>query len=478
MGIKTISLNQIEYYFVALASSTEVTNISQGAAGLGPTESAFDATFIEHNAFGSITITDSYFAPFATCDFILNVPNNGPETQNDFYFRANNKNRFGLSLARKDIIKDPPTNIVSLKEFERANLLNFNGIIGTSTTIGSLNGPYNLQIFECEDIVKCRLEEIKIAQIIPAVDNSISVGENISNILLRVIDPASVDEQSFKACAEKFPISYIYPKDWSAYDAIMFLLPFCISKVGGLDAPFYLNFDRKRYQFRLESPMSSIMEFKVSEKFNIGEYGAGASTQSGGPEPQSVTKDTNTNFYLVGNDISSYTFSEASFNKSNSNYVNIAITNTTDPTSVSIMSYVRLTEESSKFQNQILQPIANKYQKGVRLNIPFDISKIGEDASVNYTMFKGPFSMDVLEKLARTNMYNNFLFENMALSITVPGQVYRQPGYFIEIGRNTAGGQFDRKLLGHWFITEVKHVIDSKGLYTNIITCTKPFVSN
>lgn len=467
-----ITLNNIDYYFIALASSTETTNATTPTTS---PESSFEGAFLDFNSFAGITLTDSLFLPFPELDFALAAPSNGIETLPDFAFKANNKNRFGFSLTRGDTHKGLPLNLKRLSKFQRSNVLNYDGIITSSSSIGSLNGPFSMFNFQCSDILKCRLDEIKISQIIPAVDTSISVGENISRILLRALDPASVDEDSFKKCTERFSDPYTYDTSWSAYTAILFLLPFCLGKTGGLDSPYYLCFDRRNYQWKLADPMDDIINLSVSERFNMGEFSG-----SGELNKQSniIKDDSQNSLYMTGNDIMSYTFSEAGYDKSNQNYVNIKVTNSTNPTVIGDSSLVRISDEVNEFDQKILNTVRNKYVNGVKLNVPLDISKIGNDTAVNYKILRGPFDLQVMTRLAKTQLYNTFMFENMLLSITVPGQVYRQPGYFIEVYRSSAGGKFDKKLLGHWYITEVKHVIDSKGVYMNILTCAKPFVAN
>lgn len=462
-----ITLNNTDYHFGSFVSSNETTSIS-GA------DIDSRLSLINFAAYGGIGMVDSIFAPFTKLSFTLNVPNNGIENQSNFIFKGNNRNRYNVVLARTDTHKVFPSDINNLSDIQKATLFSYDGIITNIVSIGGVDNGFSIQEIECGELIECILKEKKIAQIIPAVDNAKTVSQNIADILKLVLPPDKVDDSSennsFSKCTERFMSPFVYPVDFTAYDAIEFLLPFCIGQVKGVDTQLFLQHNNIINKFILRSPLEDLLTFNISERFNIGE-------QVGDLPESSDTISQSNGAYFAGNDINSYSFLDVGFNRSNTNYVNIKIINSSNPFQAGDLGYIKLEEEVEKFTNNILSSLQKNYTKGVKANIPLDSSKIGGDSALNYKVLKGPYERDQLERIARSQLNSLFMFENMTLFLTVPGQVYRTPGEFIEINRSSKGGEFDKKLLGHWYVTEVKHIIDSKGVYMNQLLCTKPFIA-
>lgn len=458
-----ITLNNVDYHFGSFVGSGEVSSTNN-------TTVDNRLSLINFAAYGGIGIVDSIFAPFTKLSFTLNVPNNGVENQSNFIFKGNNRNQYSVILARTDTNKIFPSDTNTLDDVQKATILSYNGIITNMVSIGGINTGFSMQEIECAETVECILREKKIAQIIPAVDNAKTVSDNIADILKLVVPEDAIDENSFKKCTEKFTTPFVYPVDFTAYDAIEFLLPFCIGQIKGIDTQLFLQHNNINGKYILKSPLEDLLTITISERFNIGEQ-TGELTQ-----PSDIISQPN-GAYFAGNDINSYSFLDVGFNKSNTNYVNIKIINSSNPLQTGDIGLIKIEDEVEKFNNNILSTLQNNYTRGVKANIPLDTSKIGGDNALNYKVLKGPYNRGQLERIARSQLNSLFIFENMTVVITVPGQVYRTPGTFIEINRSSKGGEFDKKLLGHWYVNEIKHIIDSKGVYMNQLLCTKPFIA-
>jgi hypothetical protein len=462
-----ITLNNIDYHFGSFVKSSETILLSG-------VDTDNRLSLLQFAAYGGIGIVDSIFAPFSKLSFTLNVPNNGVENQSNFIFKGNNRNQYSMIMARTDTHSVFPVNINTLSDVQKGTILSYNGIITNMVSIGQVKNGFSIQEIECGELIECLLKEKKIAQIIPAVDNAKTVSQNIADILKLVLPPDKVDDSSknnsFSKCTERFTSPFVYPVDFTAYDAIEFLLPFCLGKVKEVDTQLFLQYNNISGKFILRSPLEDLLTFNVSERFNIGE-------QVGDLPELSDTISRSNGAYFAGNDINSYSFLDVGFNRSNTNYVNIKIINSSNPFQAGDLGYIKIEEEVNKFTSNILSNLQKNYTNGVKANIPLDSSKLGGDGALNYKVLKGPYERGQLERIARSQLNSLFVFENMTLFLTVPGQVYRTPGEFIEINRSTKGGEFDKKLLGHWYITEVKHIIDSKGVYMNQLLCTKPFIA-
>ena len=96
-------------------------------------------------------------------------------------------------------------------------------------------------------------------------------------------------------------------------------------------------------------------------------------------------------------------------------------------------------------------------------------------------MLTSVFDNSVNIKVAKSQLYNAFIFQNMFLTFTTDGQPYREPGKFINIQKNlqtnNLGSAYERKIIGQWYVTEVKHIITQEGTYKNVFQCVKPFIN-
>ena len=114
-----------------------------------------------------------------------------------------------------------------------------------------------------------------------------------------------------------------------------------------------------------------------------------------------------------------------------------------------------------------------------RRNVDLDEHKLQKN-KLNYKIINTNLNINLAVDVAKAQLYNSFIFQNMYMVFTVPGQPYREPGKFINIKplllENT-GTATERKLVGQWLVTEVKHVFTGDGKYNNIIQCVKPFIN-
>lgn len=136
------------------------------------------------------------------------------------------------------------------------------------------------------------------------------------------------------------------------------------------------------------------------------------------------------------------------------------------------------------FDNEI-RTVTEKFQENY-LNGKF----IGDpDPALNFQMTKGKkeqkllnnlFTLDQDEKAraikGRNQLFKNLIFLNNAVSLNVKGDTHRRTGRFFSIDRKDPyfPNEYDDKILGQYFIVNVKHVI-SKETYSNEMLGVKPY---
>jgi len=156
----------------------------------------------------------------------------------------------------------------------------------------------------------------------------------------------------------------------------------------------------------------------------------------------------------------------------------VYVSNTTNATGLNSFEYVDVEEAIVDFNKNIIEPMASHYGGEVRLNVDLDTSKINKQ---NYKVLTSVFDNSINVQVAKSQLYNAFIFQNMFLTFTTDGQPYREPGKFINIKKKldkvNTGSAFERKIIGQWYVTEVKHIITGDGKYKNFFQCVKPFIN-
>jgi hypothetical protein len=99
--------------------------------------------------------------------------------------------------------------------------------------------------------------------------------------------------------------------------------------------------------------------------------------------------------------------------------------------------------------------------------------------NINFDNVYTPYFESKEQRLAfgRNDVLIKALMLNNTLNFKSPGLTLRQSGRFISVDRNSSQpeSKFDDKLLGTYFIVNVKHIFRN-NVYTNDITCVKPYI--
>lgn len=427
---------------------------------------------ISYNTLQELVINDSLFDPFLDATLTIKTNGNGVEATPllGFEFYSNNSN--GV------VFKIQPTDVIKLNdEFKSKNTLEFYGIICDQTVYGSDSSIEQLQQFKLQDIKEAKLRETKVAAVnIPKVTSQKSIPENIIDITAKIINTSG---DILKSNFDEIRFDYTYPNHFNGLDAINFLLPYNIITINGLPIQnvFKYNYTTSTfYNIPVVFPfLNPNIEYSNLETFVVGEddsapmpgYNQGAAPQ--GPSPAVV---------LPSNKINNIAYNNVNFDIANNDLLPICVMNTVNPLNVTSMVYVDLEEQIKLFDNNIIkQELTRIYGDGVRLNIDIDQSKLNK---LNYKIVNTNLPINVAVDVAKAQLYNSFIFQNMYMTFTVPGQPYREPGKFINIKKTlteNTGSATQRKLIGQWLVTEVKHIFTGNGTYTNVIQCVKPFVN-
>lgn len=456
---EVIKLNDTEYEF-----NCTFFNATQG-------DNSVFLNSVSYNAFEYLEIVDAMFSPFLQCRFAIDNPLNFIEKQpgpNPFTFNSNNRNLCNLSLV--------PVGLKRVnKKIAEQNILKIFGVLNEGAVLSSDKNDASILCFDLIDTKEAALTEQKVGYKYPKINTSLTIGANIKEILKQAhpgVPDSTIFDEKFNLGDVQITTQYLFPLSYTLLDAINFLLPFNIATVNNIESQLFLkyNYDKKKYfNYSVYDFFNNATSSDVNQETFIlgGKEGAkGAQTNSA---PGGVSKT------LKDNILHNVGFSNVNFNVSNTEFLPIYCATTTQPDDINTVKFFDIVEARTLFEDNVLKTESMKsiYGNDILLNVDLDESKTSQQ---NYKIIATQFNDSINEKLAKAQLYNSFIFQNMTLNFTVPGQPYRQAGVFINIVRatDTDGKEFDKKLLGQWLVTDVIHRI-VKGTYTTHIQCVKPF---
>jgi len=459
---ETIKLNDRDFLFTCGAFSTKLGDKEENNMKFFP---------ISFGSIDRIVINDSIFNPFVDVDLTIKTPASIFENTPlyDFQFHANNRNSIAFNI-------EPADTSTLNSTYSNANKLQLFGTINDSNVIVSDSSLTQLTFFKLIDSNESKLHETKISNVQESVDSTSTVGENIANIITKV---TGIQTGDFNNGDLKLDFNYYFPVNSTVYEAINFLLPYNIGTVNTIPTQNFLRYNSTTQLFdntpvtniftNLGAVESNLETFLLADNdgANIQELNTGISPE--GPQPD---------FIASTNKINNISYNNVTFDIANNDFVSVYVSNTTNPTNINSFTYVDVGVAISDFDKNIIKPMASYYSDKVRLNVDLDTSKINKQ---NYKVLTSVFDNSINVQVAKSQLYNAFIFQNMFLTFTTDGQPYREPGKFINIKKKldkvNTGSAFERKIIGQWYVTEVKHIITGDGKYKNFFQCVKPFIN-
>lgn len=74
------------------------------------------------------------------------------------------------------------------------------------------------------------------------------------------------------------------------------------------------------------------------------------------------------------------------------------------------------------------------------------------------------------------NFIKNLLFGGNVITFQLPGAPWRRTGTFVDIAtQGVSSPEYNKKIMGRWFITHVEHRFNKSSGYSNYIECVRPY---
>jgi len=232
---------------------------------------------------------------------------------------------------------------------------------------------------------------------------------------------------------------------------------------GDLGVKGFLRKVDGKYTIQIISKLYSENEKNVIETFTSADL---ASTSK--PNPNNHPQKADIKKYI--SEINSNDFKTPFTSISNAFYMNTLVSGYNPILGESELVEVRLEETRDKWTQKfvdVFTSIGGPVDPFLNLN---DI-KIGK----GFKILRLPGNTFDNAKIVEAGLVNDFIFLNMQLNLTVVGDTKRQAGKFIDIFKlKNENVDSDKKMLGRWFMTSVRHV-KILNTYRNEIFCTKTY---
>jgi hypothetical protein len=170
------------------------------------------------------------------------------------------------------------------------------------------------------------------------------------------------------------------------------------------------------------------------------------------------------------NNVTSISFDSFTVDESNNFFMNSNVISYDDILGTSHIDEVRIKDVRTAWEKKFVEPFKLVGGKPLK-HMPM----LKEKLEGEFKTYRLPYSREQNLNIVKSNMINDFIFRNNQITLTVNGDIKRQPGTFIDVVKQRdEKSKGDSKILGRWFVTGVEH-IKMGATYRNTIKAVKTF---
>ena len=295
------------------------------------------------------------------------------------------------------------------------------------------------------------------------------VGRLLRDVFEELLGKDKVDSKNWED--GDFEITYTPPATFRYMDVIRYFARMFYAKDGDLHVKGFIGYDcvNKKYQFKLLTKIFQENNDIVMESFGIGDLTSEIGFENPNNPPQgSVFGEYIGQMRNLGYSTPLYSWT--------TDYFVPALVFGYDPV-LGQQKICKLDFESVKkrWKTKFVDPFTSRGGKPK----PFTIQNNTTEKC--FKRYKFPYPVEDGVKIVEAEMHNALTFYNLQLSFGNVGRCGRASGEFIDVfsPRKLTGDEKSpkshEKLLGRWFVTEVRHVFFA-DLYTNDIFCLKTYL--
>jgi hypothetical protein len=290
------------------------------------------------------------------------------------------------------------------------------------------------------------------------------IGDMLKEIFIDLLGEEAVDSENWES--GDFDLGYTVPLGWRYRDVMNDLIHLFYAKDGDTFSKALLQKDKKtnKYTFKLLSAIFEKNKDLLQEAFALGDLVNDANMSN----PNNPPPDGSTGQYIGA--MRNLGYSTPAHEITNNFFVS-RLVHAYDPilgeTQIRKISIKDLREKWKVKYVDVFTSIGGKPKPFIVLNDTND---------EKFTQIKLPYTINQNSALAEAELNTAMVFYNLQASFINIGDSLRASGSFIDIYKpKNQTVKSDEKLLGRWFVTEIRHIF-AVDTYKNMFICTKTYV--
>lgn len=289
-------------------------------------------------------------------------------------------------------------------------------------------------------------------------------GDILKDIFKELVGEDMVDEEEWQS--GDFTLTYYPPLTFRYIDLMNYLLQHYYAKDGDIYVKGFIHFneEKQKYQLRLLSKIFEKNKDSVMEAFTLSDYAdVGETSNDNNPPPDAEVSEYNSGIKNIG-------YSTPMYDINNDFFINTIVYGYDPILGIHKTRIKRLDDIEKKWEKKFVKSFKSIGGEPK----PFVVKN--KNTEKKFRHFRSPYPVEHSEKMVEAEMVNTLTFYNLRAIFANLGSANRMGGKFIDIVKVGEGKQkSDEKLLGRWFVHELKHIFLGDG-YTNEFSCCKTYV--
>jgi hypothetical protein len=397
------------------------------------------------SAIRGMTIISNIFEPFESGT--VSIANPYDFIENEYLLRGDGRDEFKIMFR----VKDQPEN----KKYENTFIITDDQNAGNIETRAENIKTYNI----VDKKLLPFLEEIPYGKIFTG-----KVGDIIKNIFKDLLGDDAVNEENWES--GDFDIVYSPNVSWRYIDFINEMLHYFYAKDGEIHVKAFLNYNHtiEKFEFPLISNIFKDNKKNVMDAFSIGDLTNKFETENENNPPP----DAETGEYTGGSRNLSY--STPAHDITNNFFINRLVHGYDPILGEMLIKKIDIKDIKDKWAKKFVDVFSSIGGK------PKPFIVLNKTAPKKFKHFRLPYPLENNIGIVESEMNMSLIFYNLQSYFSNIGESFRQAGKFVDIYKPKKQKlKSDEKLLGRWFVTEVRHVFFG-DLYRNEFFCTKTYV--
>lgn len=397
------------------------------------------------SAIRGMTIVDNVFDPFI--NGTISIANPYDYIENEYFLRGDGRDTF--------TIKFKPTEGRGDDEFKHEFI-----VIGDSDHVNPNVRSENIKTLQLvmSDVLPFT-EELPYSK-----TYSGKVGDILKEIFKELLGEDKVDEENWES--GDFEITYHPPLTFRYLDLIHYFMRIFYAKDGEINVKGYITHDMatNKFQLKLLSKIFKDNKKLAKEAFSLGDLTEKISFNNpNNPMGETPTSEYNSQMRNLG-------YSTPFLGWNNDFYLNHLIFGYDPILGVHNIRKIDIEDIKDKWAQKFVDVFKLKGGK------PKPFLVFNQNTTKKYKEYRLPYDIDSNLAIVEAELINSMLYYNLQCSFSNIGDSARNSGTFIDIYKTIEEElKSDAKILGRWFVTEVRHIFFA-DTYSNQILCCKTYV--